>query len=433
MENKEETLSPVVKYMKEFLASDKCKLMECCYASIRDSFRSRSHREQIEELKNSEFDCMFPLVSCIVLTANKIECDSLNYILSQQEKASIYRRKHPLPIFQADDFGAPEAFICKLHSFYILHLRAYETGSNTPGGSSDLVRYISRHPYLRPSSIISFGICYGRDPEKQAIGNVIIPKKLYPWSIGQKISDRSFKVKHDDFNLSLEQVFSKSGIYSSLRTFCNDIDGRSVIGSLKLCSPRQGESSTTQDFTVWVSQGNMSTGEAVVSSSEVKKLIQESTHNEEELGGEMEGYGLAKECIFYAKIPCLIIKAICDWGEEKNIDQVLQKNNISAPPCLKDKLQAYAAFCAGIVLIQLLSHEKELLLRLGLLRQMDDSTRADVVNKYNYASKETILKHIKKFYEVNSNNAQKIFDLLENYNIIVCSPKGIKYRVNAEL
>ena len=263
MENK----SPVVDYMEKFLASDKCELMEFCYASIRNSSQSRSHREQIEELENTEFDRMFPLVSCIILTANKIECDSLNYILSQQKKASLYRRKRPLPIFQSGDFGAPEAFICKLHSFYVLHLRAYETGSNTPGGSSDLVRYISRHPRLRPSSIISFGICYGRDPGKQEIGNVIIPKKLYPWSIGQKISDKTFKVKHDDFNLSLEQAFSKSEIYSSLRTFCNDVDGKLVTGFLSLRSPRQGEDSKTQKFTVWVSQGNMSTGEAVVSSS----------------------------------------------------------------------------------------------------------------------------------------------------------------------
>lgn len=432
MSNKKNNPSPVVDYMKKFLASDSSKLMEYCYFSIRNQAKGRSHREQIKVLEDSNFDAMFPLISCVILTANKIECDSLNYIFSQQKNAVLQRRKHLLPIFPGNNFGAPEAYIYKLNSSFILHLRAYETGANTPGGSTDLVRYISRHPLLRPSSIISFGICYGRDTETQEIGDVIIPQKLYPWSIGQKISEGKFSIKHDNFNLWLEEKFSSSKIYSSLRDFCNGDEGRYVTDSLTLYSSETG-SCLKRNFSTKVTLGNMSTGEAVVSSAKAKKLIQQSMHNEKELGGEMEGYGLAKECIYYANIPCLIIKAICDWGEAKNIDQILKKENISYPPNLKDKLQAYAAFCAGIVLMQLLTSEKDLLLSLKLIQWMGDNKKANCIDKNNYAEEDAILRYIKKFYNVKPNTAYKIFDILKRYQVVICDKRGIEYHVNPEL
>ena len=53
----------------------------------------------------------------------------------------------------------------------------------------------------------------------------------------------------------------------------------------------------------------------------------------------MEGYGLFKECQgFECLIPCMIVKAICDWGVCKNLDddEVKRLN-------LKDKAQVYAA------------------------------------------------------------------------------------------
>lgn len=431
MNNKKNNSNPVADYMKRFLASDSSKLMEYCYSSIRNPAENRFHRNQIDVLADTDFDALFPLVSSVILTANKIECDSLNYIFSQQENGVLQRRKHSLPIFNRNDFGAPEAYIFKLHSSFILHLRAYETGANTPGGSTDLVRYISRHPLLRPSSIISFGICYGRDLNTQEIGDVIIPKKLYPWSIGQKISEEKFTIKHDNFNLWLEDKFSSSKIYSSLQDFCNGEDGRYVTGSLALCSVEQ--SAHICNFSTKVTLGNMSTGEAVVSSAKAKKFIQQSMHNEKELGGEMEGYGLAKECIYYANIPCFIIKAICDWGEAKNIDQVLMQENIPSPPNLKDKLQAYAAFCAGIVLIQLLNSEKEVLLPMGLIQWMGDRKRANVVDKHNYAEEDTVLRYIKKFYNVKPSTAYKVFDILKRHQIIICDERGTTYHVNPEV
>ena len=428
MSGKKANYSSVIDYMKDFLSSNNQKLMNCCYNAILDGKGDRYHRRQIPVLDDKEFDDLFPLVSSVILTANKIECDSLNYVFSQQEGISLYRRKHPLCIFLGSDFGAPEAYIIQWYSSFILHLRASETGSNTPGGSTDLVRYVSCHQFLFPSSIISFGICYGRKPGIQDIGDVIIPKRLYPWSIGQKISEKGFKIKNDEFNLSLEGKFASSGIYSCLREFCNGEDGRILKGSVAFPSKRN--QCCSRSFSVKVSLGNMSTGEAVVSSARAKKLIRESMGNEKELGGEMEGYGLAKECIFYTQIPCLIVKAICDWGEAKNIDTVLKDAHLSPPPHLKDKLQAYAAFCAGIVLTQLLEQEKKALPSLHLFQWM---RKSNAIGECDYVEKEVILKRIKSLYKVKPDDAQTIFDKLEQYQLIRQIANGTRYHVNVNI
>ena len=433
MNTKEKIESPIITYIKQFLDSDRTEIMEHCYFSIRDISCNRYFKDSIDLLDDSNFDSLFPLVSNVILTANKIECDSLNYIISKQNDNDLKKRKHALPIFKNNDIGSPEAYIFKMNSFYILHLNAYETGSNTPGGSTDLVRYISNHPLLCPSNIISFGICYGRDTITQNIGDVIIPKKLYTWSIGQKISDTTLKIKNDNFNLQLEDKFSDSGIYSLLKDFCNNEDGRVVYDTLKLKNTDQSKEIKI-DFKIRVTMGNMSTGEAVVSSTKAKKMIRQSTNNEKELGGEMEGFGLAKECILYAKIPCFIIKSICDWGECKDIDKILTQENIKCPPHLKDQLQAYAAFCAGIILFQILNQEKDTLLTLDFIKWMGNSSRKNNrVSRYNYVKKSIIIKNINRYYDINEKAANNIFDTMISNKIIVLSQSRDTFNTNFEM
>lgn len=427
---KEKMVSPVVTYFKQFLDSDYKEIMGRCYFSIRDRSCNRYFKESIALLDDTDFDLLFPLVSNVILTANKVECDSLNYIASQQDDNNLKKRKHSLRIFENSDMGSPDAYIFKINSSYILHLNAYETGANTPGGSTDLVRYISNNHLLQPSSIISFGVCYGRDTTTQNIGNVIIPKKLYTWSVGQKINNEKISIKNDNFNLWLEDKFSDSGIYSLVRDFCNGEDGRVIFDSLNLKHVDRNKSDKV-NFKIQVTCGNMSTGEAVVSSAKAKTMIRQAINNEKELGGEMEGYGLAKECIYYAKIPCFIVKAICDWGECKDIDKVLEKEKIECPPYLKDQLQAYAAFCAGIALWQLLNQEKDKLLSLNFIKWMDDSARREKrVGIYNYATKNIIIRHIERYYKTDEEIANDVFDVFCNNNIIVPTRNRDEYHIN---
>lgn len=430
MHTKKSLENPVIKYIKDFLNSSRKELMEKCYSSIRDYNNMRKFKNEIRNCKDCDFDSFFPLVSFVILTANKIECDSLNFIVSKIKDNNLQKREHMLPIFEKSDLASAEAYIFKINSFYFLHLNAYETGANTPGGSTDLVRYINKNQFLYPTCIVSFGVCYGRDPNNQNIGDVIIPKKLYPWSIGQKISENGLKIKNDNFNLWLEDKFSNSFIYSNLRDFCNAEEGRIIDSSLDLFGKCK-KNETKYCFSIKVKMGNMSTGEAVISSRKVKKMLRESINNEEELGGEMEGYGLAKECIFYTKIPCFILKAICDWGEYKDIDKKLKNENMEVPNNLKDKLQSYAAFCAGIVLIRLLCEKK--LLSLKIINWMGDFRRKNNrCDYYNYVKKDVVIKNIKKFYKTNNEIANVIFDKMIENKIIEPSKQSNQYHTTIQ-
>lgn len=393
--------------------------MEDSYASICDLDGNRYYQRNLEALSNEDFDKLFPLVSCVILTANKLECDSLNYILERKSKATVYRRSFPIKIFGDKSSEVSEAYLLIWKPYFILHLRSNETGSNTPGGSADLVRYISRNQFLNPRLIISFGICYGRDPDNQSIGEVIVPFKLYPWSIGQKVSESKLTIKTDRFNLDLDKEFSESNIYTILKDFFNGTDGYTIGDSIVLNS--ENLNSPLSQFNVKTVMGIISTGEAVISSKLLKKQISNATSQGKELGGEMEGYGLAKECIYYAHVPCFILKAICDWGEDKNIDEQLDYPEGH----LKDKLQAYAAFCAGIALHKLLSTYKQELSKQSLILQLDN-----IINQVNYETKGLICEHIKQFYLTTVDRANEIFELLLKNDIITKVPRADSYRIS---
>ena len=389
-------------YMKRFLTKEKIKCLNDCYYLIRDKKESR-YIEQLPIKDDATFDSLLPLVSLVIFTANKIECDALAFSMAEIEKCPSFKRKESLPILKNATHLNPDAYIYKWQSSYILHLHAVETGAFTPGGSSDLTRYIVNHPLIKPNCILSFGICYGRDYKDQNLGDVIIPRKLYPWSIAQKIDQKSFKIKRDDYNIALDQFFNQSELFPTLRDYCNGEDGKVIDYDLP------GKEGKSIHLSTFVRMGNMSTGEAVVSSADAKDLIKTANRNEKELGGEMEAYGIAKECTLYANLPCFIIKSICDWGEKKDIDVALEKSGMTLPSHLKDKLQAYAAFCAGAVLLDIIKKNQELFHSLSALSKMV---------AYRSYDKSKIIGWLRKHYSVNDNSANEIFALLKNNHIL---------------
>lgn len=411
----------VLKNIKSFL-DENMQSMDNCYNAIRGNNGERLLRNELDEISNEDFDSEFPLVSAVILTANKFECDALNYLMNNYEEHNVKKRRDKIHIFKKIDINSSEAYLFKISSCNILHLLASETGSNTPGGSTDLVRFVSNHPQLFPTCIISFGICYGRDSEKQKIGDVIIPIKLYPWSIGQKIVDKNFKIKHDNFNLFLSDKFSESGLYSAIESYCNGFDGTIIQKTVSI--PME------TNFNINVKCGNMSTGEAVVSSKKIRDYLHRATGIDNELGGEMEGYGLAKECIYYANIPCIIVKGICDWGEMKDIERALAGSDFPLPPHLKDSLQAYAAFCSGIILLDLLSVEKEKFLLLKLIKFLNEKK---VCSSIHYNGKSNIIQSIQEYF-CDECDAEKIFDDLVKFQKLIkvdvaCLDKTV-YRSN---
>lgn len=282
--------------------------------------------EEIEDIHLR--DQFFIKTEVVILTANDFEKNILHLNATRAKQQKIYHHiinscnnpRRPLDI---------NIYFFELGDFHILHMEGRQTGSYSMGGSADIVRYVLKNEYCYPSVIISYGICFGNDYHKMEIGDTIIADKLYPYFISAKIDEKFFLVKDNNiFNIDTQ-----------LATRIQYLKGRRILNE--------------KDHVFY---GNMVTGEAVISNALMKDIFIKAATNQPVLGGEMEGYGLFKECQgFECLIPCMIIKSICDWGVYKNLDDD-EVRNIN----LKDKLQAYAADQAYKVLEILLKKDSRM-------------------------------------------------------------------------
>lgn len=279
--------------------------------------------QEITDLQ--QINNLFLKTSLVLLTANVFEKNllHLNAISDTKQKIihcivnSSKNPRRPLNV---------NVFFFRVGDVFVLHMEANQAGSYSMGGSADLIRFVMDNPYCFPSAILSYGICFGNDYQECQLGDTIIAKKLYPYFM-------SAKVKEDSFYVEDSNIFE---IDAQL-----DVKIRYLIGKGDLSEKKR------------IFYGNMVTGEAVVSNQMMKNIFIKAATNQPILGGEMEGYGLFKECQgFERSIPCLTIKSICDWGAYKNLDddEFVLLN-------LKDKIQAYAADQACKVLFILLKNE----------------------------------------------------------------------------
>lgn len=172
--------------------------------------------------------------------------------------------------------------------------------------------------------------------------------------------------------------------------------------------------------------GNMVSGEAVISNALMKEIFINAATNQPVLGGEMEGYGLFKECQgFDCFMPCILIKSICDWGVYKNIDE--KDTSIKN---LKDKLQAYASKQAYKALEILLKKENDIFER-SLYRQIKDMVIELAIKKgevFHEAVLEDMLNcDVKKFKIYNNKKflCKNILDALVRDNIIKEVKEGV--------
>ena len=328
-EDREKEKKEIIEQTAQFVRNN-VKKLELYYGNADGGKRNG----YIKSISMKEYIEYLVKVSVVILTANEYEENILNYYAHNSQKNAAEN-----PILEVDrkvTFKTKKisfnAYILKIDKYYVLHLHAQNTGSYTIGGSADMVRYVAENEYLHPTCIISFGICFGHDHTKQELGDTIIAKTLYPYFIGAKLSDGTLTVKSHDFILNLSDTSNE--LYETLEKLKKN----------KIIDVDQ------TDIECNVDMGNLITGEAVLSDGIYKKIFEDAAHAIDPKGGEMEGYGMGKECLFY-NIPCLLIKSICDWGSEKNIDKEI--NEMTHISNTKDKIQAYTSYCAYTVLKKL--------------------------------------------------------------------------------
>ncbi len=315
-----------------------------------DELYSLAEDEHIDQLYHDVTDeytkyTILTKTSVVLLTANKYERNILHKKVSQYTPLPIQRIEIELSTAY-QNVNKVFGYCFEWEGYFILNIHANVTGSYTIGGSADIIRWIILNEYLFPTAIVSFGICFGTKEFGNKLGDVIISKKVYPYFVGAKIRGKSFTVVDDN-------AFR---VDNGLENKILDLSNNNKLNKFPT-------------FKVYFS--NYITGEAVVSSKTIRdKFVRTTT--QEILAGEMEGYGLFKECNSNSfRIPCVLLKSICDWGTEKNFDannQQIQSELMAAiaasgDTCpneedelkdllgtLKDRLQAYAANCAFDVL-----------------------------------------------------------------------------------
>ncbi len=258
--------------------------------------------------------------SVVILTANPFEKNILHMIAKGKNKI-----KH-IQVNCSNNESCPlhiNIYFFSIGEFNVMHLEGAQTGSYSIGGSADLVRYVIGNPFCYPSCIISFGICFGNDYKKQSLGDTIISRKVYPYFISAKVNDLGLTIADNNIFKINDKLDSRLKFLEGQNYFESD----------------------------HVFYGNIITGEAVINNAIVKEIFTKAATNQPILGGEMESYGLFKECQgFSFSLPCLTLKSICDWGVAKNIDDLIDHEY---PDNLKDRIQAYTAKIAYDVLEKL--------------------------------------------------------------------------------
>lgn len=284
-----------------------------------------------------DINSMLAQTDMVILTANKYERNILHENIYRVTKKKIKKFDINLST-PCERYNMTSAYWFQWNSKACLHIHANITGAYTIGGSADIIRWIRYNSYLFPRLVVSYGICFGTNENACKIGDVYISRKVYPYFIGAKIKGTTLDVVDDN-------VFEIDG---NLINNLHELQNNNVFRSLGF----------------GVELGNYLTGEAVVSSLEARRAFNGITTQSTPVG-DMEGYGLFKECSHQAfRIPCLIVKSICDWGAEKNFssaDGAVKEELVAILNChvgnirpedrnpeellatLKDRLQAYSA------------------------------------------------------------------------------------------
>lgn len=192
----------------------------------------------------------------------------------------------------------------KWGNYWVAHIHQVETGAYKDMGASRTVSEALKH--FTPNVIISLGVAFEIDFHTQNIGDVIVSKRILPYSENKRDED---KIKPDR---SQDKTIDRW-----LHVRLTNANG----------------------FLDSVTYGDILTGGPVLSSFEEKdKICLGYTKADFVVGGEMEGNALFQNAKSDG-IPAIVIKGICDWGVAKND---IYPGNPWREEKFKDSLQAFA-------------------------------------------------------------------------------------------
>ena len=253
----------------------------------------------------------------LVVTANAIEQGVLLRYLAE-------RFGGPLPSYWIDDVPYQ---ILPLEKYTLVHTHTQDTGD-------EYARRAINHAYrILPKKSIRrlflLGICYGVDFQRQKIGDVVISDNV----LGYRINFR-------DDN-ALGTVFEPEKIFDKHPNAKLTGKLRSYATTYRICSKIPEE----KNRHIPLYMGKFLSSDCLMSSREVKRAVVRTfsgaNKKERPQGGEMECCGLFKSVLFETGKfnQWLVMKGICDWGEDKNS---LCPGDEAKGSRIKDAFQAHA-------------------------------------------------------------------------------------------
>ena len=175
----------------------------------------------------------------------------------------------------------------KIHSYNVVHVWS-ETGAYSSGGAGFVLQKILE--LYRLKVIFSIGVAFGMSLLEQRLCDTIISQTVYAY-------DKGIKVTKEGITQKGEQLVRTSPWISDKMKQRRDLYVNNKYN---------------------VHKGDILSGEAVVSDTSYKEKITELFYSRKFVGGEMEGYGIYMQAQI-KKIPCVVIKGLCDWGMQKMI------------------------------------------------------------------------------------------------------------------
>lgn len=232
--------------------------------------------------KSNKINMYLSDVKIMIITANQIERDSLfAYFL----KNSLH---HIIKIAKGNIVYS----FFKIGENKVVHIEPTSIGSYTHGGAASTISEAIK--IVKPNIIISLGVAYGADYEKNEIGDVLVGRQHFSYDKATKVTEGKLNIKKlhieepDDYMLSR----FKSNVFTEEKHY-------GLFGNI---------------FDVIL--GNMVTGEFVVDSVGARNMIFSPFQPFGIVGGEMEAYGIFEEVNH--KAHCILMKGICDWAAGKN-------------------------------------------------------------------------------------------------------------------
>lgn len=309
-------LARVQNNLQSFWNENRSTLIEK-YGPMADKFP-----DELTEFVPNQGEFLQELRQChlLLLTANQVENRMVTHLLYQYGNRKKLRWR---------DYEKCVYRLTKIGSIKVAHLVPLNTGSFSREGSRKAIERALG--IFRPMLVVSLGVAFGVDANKQTLGDVLISQKILSNETNSRV-DGKIILRSDETYFTSDQICTRWGSFldSEIQPF-EKYGFRWYFGPL------------------------LSGGSVVSDAEEKLRLIQAAARKEEKsIGGEMEGTGIYAECRG-PDVPCIVIKGICDWGALKNGWDLVTDGEANNGQ-VKDCVQAFATQHAFEALYCLLSY-----------------------------------------------------------------------------